>query len=46
MLEGAARRRAFILVSLSFSLTSFVIASLPLHLIPVLTSLGFRRPSP
>ncbi len=41
MLEGAARRRAFILVSLSFSLTSFVIASLPLHLIPVLTSLGF-----
>jgi MFS family permease len=41
MLEGANRRRAFILVALSFSLTGFVIASLPLHLIPVLTSLGF-----
>ena len=41
VLEGSERRRAFMLVALSFSLTGFVIASLPLHLIPVLTSLGF-----
>jgi MFS family permease len=40
-LDGALRRRAFILVALSFSMTGFVIASLPLHLIPVLTGLGF-----
>jgi MFS family permease len=41
VLDGTARRRAFVLVALSFSMTGFVISALPLHLIPVLTSLGF-----
>ncbi|MEZ5923997.1 MAG: MFS transporter [Hyphomicrobiaceae bacterium] len=39
--DDRQRRRAFVLLSLSFSLSGFVIASLPLHLISVLTSLGF-----
>lgn len=43
VLTGAARRRAFRLLVVSFSMTSFVLASLPIHFIPLLTSLGYAN---
>lgn len=41
VLEGPARRHAFFLLAFSFSMTGFVLSSMPLHMIPLLTSLGF-----
>lgn len=41
VLTGAARQRAFWLLVVSFSLTSFVLSALPIHFIPLLESLGY-----
>lgn len=43
VLTGRDRKRAFVLLVFSFSMTSFVLAALPIHFVPLLESLGYTN---